>query len=203
MAQAVLEAHAVGKVRAAIGRASDFFGPDDDDLTGYVILPAVQGKIANLLGRTDQPHSFTYIADFGRLLAMLGVCDEALGQVWFAPANPPLTQAEFVRLIEVELGRPVSTRIGGPLMMRFLGLFNKEMAETVEMMFEWTNPYVIDSSKVTEAAGLKPTPIKQAIRETVEWCKGSEPAGAIPGRGCRRTAIHPLNLTMKIWSDTC
>ncbi len=170
MAQTVLDAHAAGKVGAVIGRASDFFGPDDHDLTGYAILPAVQGKPANLLGGIDQPHSFTYIADFGKLLATLGTCDEALGQVWFAPTNPPITQADFIKLIEAELGVPVKTRVGGPLMMRFLGLFNKEMAETVEMMFEWTNPYVIDSSKATMAFGLKPTPMEQAIRETVEWC---------------------------------
>jgi nucleoside-diphosphate-sugar epimerase len=171
MAQEVMDAHSSGKVRAAIGRASDFFGPDDYALTGYAIIPAVQGKTANLLGRTDQPHSFTYLADFGRLLAALGTREEALGQVWFAPTNAPITQAEFMKLVEAELGRPVKTMVGGPLMMRFLGLFNKEMAETVEMMFEWTNPYVIDSSKATRAFGLQPTPLPQAIRETVQWCR--------------------------------
>jgi nucleoside-diphosphate-sugar epimerase len=171
MAQAVLDAHASGKVRAAIGRASDFFGPDDHDLTGYAILPAVQGKTANLLGRTDQPHSFTYIADFGRLLATLGTRDEALGKIWFAPTNDPITQMDFIKLIEAELGRPVKTLVGSPLMMRFLGLFNKEMAETVEMMFEWMDPYVIDSGKAADAFGLTPTPLKQAIGETVQWCR--------------------------------
>lgn len=174
MAQAVLDAHASGKVKAAIGRASDFFGPDDQALTGYTILPAVQGKKANLLGRTDQPHSFTYLADFGRLLAALGTRDEALGQVWFTPTNAPITQAAFMKLIEAELGRPVKIMVGGPLMVRFLGIFNKEMAEIVEMMFEWMDPYVIDSSKATQAFGLKPTPMKQAISETIQWCKGVE-----------------------------
>ena len=171
MAAQVLEAHAKGKVRAAIGRASDFFGPDDLALTGYAIRPAVQGKPVNLMGRVDQPHSFTYVADFGRALAALGTHDEALGQVWFAPTNPPLTQKEFVRLIEAELGGPVKTMVGGPLMMRFLGLFNREINETVEMMFEWTEPYEIDSGKIERAFGLKPTPLPQAIRETVAWLK--------------------------------
>jgi nucleoside-diphosphate-sugar epimerase len=171
MAQAVLDAHAAGKVQAAIGRASDFFGPDDRSLTGYAILPAVQGKTANLLGRADQPHSFTYLADFGRLLSALGTRPQAPGQVWFAPTNPPLTQAEFIKLIERELGRPVKTQVGGPLMMRLLGLFNKTMAETVEMMYEWTAPFVIDSSKAERAFGLQPTPLQQAVRETVEWCR--------------------------------
>jgi nucleoside-diphosphate-sugar epimerase len=171
MAQEVMDAHTSGKVRAAIGRASDFFGPDDYALTAYAIIPAVQGKTANLLGRTDQPHSFTYLADFGRLLAALGTREEALGQVWFAPTNAPITQAEFMKLVEAELGRPVKTMVGGPFMMRLLGLFNKEIAETVEMMFEWTNPYVIDSSKATRAFGLQPTPLAQAICETVRWCR--------------------------------
>jgi nucleoside-diphosphate-sugar epimerase len=171
MAQSVMEAHEAGKVQAAIGSASDFFGPDDTALTGYAIQPAVEGKSANLMGRTDLPHTFTYIADFGRLLATLGTRDEALGQVWFSPSNPPLTQAEFIQLLESELGRPVKTMVGGPLMMSFLGLFNKEIKETVEMMFEWTNPYIVDSSKAEQAFGWKATPIKDAIHETINWCK--------------------------------
>lgn len=171
MAQAVMDAHAAGKVQAAIGRASDFFGPDDTALTGYAIQPAVEGKTANLMGRTDQPHTFTYIADFGRLLATLGTRDQALGDVWFAPSNPPVTQAQFIQMVEAELGRPVKVRVGGPLMMRFLGLFNKEIAETVEMLFEWSQPYVVDSTKAERAFGLQATPFAEAIRATVKWCR--------------------------------
>jgi nucleoside-diphosphate-sugar epimerase len=178
MAQEVMDAHAAGKVQAAIGRASDFFGPYDASFSSYAIQPAIQGKPVNLLGRIDQPHSFTYIADFGRLLATLGTRQEALGQVWFAPTNPPLTQMDFVRLIEAELGKPVKTRVAGKSMVRLIGLFNKEMAELVEMMFEWSEPYVIDSRKTEQAFGLKPTPMQAAIRATLEWCR--QPALSIP-----------------------
>jgi nucleoside-diphosphate-sugar epimerase len=171
MAQEILDAHNAGKVRAAIGRASDFFGPYDTALTGYAILPAVEGKPINLLGRADQPHTFTYVKDFGNLLATLGTRNEALGQVWFAPSNPPMTQMEFARLLETELGTPVKTRIGGPLIMRVLGLFDPSMAETVEMMYEWTAPFVVDTSKAERAFGLQPTPMDAAMRETLAWCK--------------------------------
>jgi nucleoside-diphosphate-sugar epimerase len=123
------------------------------------------------MGRDDQPHSFTYIADFGRTLATLGTRDEALGQVWFAPTNAPVTQKELVKLVEAELGHPVKAMVGGPLMMRLLGLFNREINEIVEMMYEWTAPYVIESSKIERAFGLRPTPLPQAIRETVAWLK--------------------------------
>jgi nucleoside-diphosphate-sugar epimerase len=171
MAQAVLDAHAAGTVRATIGRASDFFGPDDHALTAYAIRPAVQGKPVNLLGRTDLPHTFTYVPDFGRLLATLGTRDEALGQVWFTPSNPPLTQAEFVGLIEAELGHPVKRMVAGALMLRMLGLFNREMAETGEMMYLWSEPYVVETQKAEQAFGLRPTPVKDAMRETLAWCK--------------------------------
>ncbi|MBK8990057.1 MAG: NAD-dependent epimerase/dehydratase family protein [Chloroflexi bacterium] len=169
MAQEVLDAHVSGKIRAAIGRASDFFGPYDTALTDYAIRPAVAGKPVNLLGKTDQPHTFTYVKDFGRLLATLGTREEALGQVWFAPSNPPITQAELVRLIAAELGQPVKSRTAGPLMMRLLGLFNKSMAETMEMMYEWTAPFVVDTSKAEKAFGLQATPLNQALRETLAW----------------------------------
>ena len=171
MAQEIMNAHSSGKVQAVIGRASDFFGPYDTAFTGYAIAPAIKGKTINLLGRMDQLHSFTYIKDFGRLLAELGTNDSALGQVWFAPTNPPITQAGFLKLIESDLGKPVKSMVGGQLMMRMLGLFNKEIAETVEMMFEWMNPYVINSSKAEKSFGLKPTPFSQAMKETIEYLK--------------------------------
>jgi nucleoside-diphosphate-sugar epimerase len=171
MAQQILDAHAAGKVRAAIGRGSNFFGPYDTAQTGYTIRPAVAGKAVNLIGNTAQPHTYTYVKDFGALLAALGTRDEALGQVWFAPSNPPITQAQFVKLIESEVGAPVKSMVGGPLLMRVLGLFNKEIAESVEMMYEWQNPFVVDTSKAQGVFGLRPTPLKEAIKETIAWCR--------------------------------
>jgi nucleoside-diphosphate-sugar epimerase len=175
MAQEILDAHHSGKVKAAIGRASDFFGPYDTALTGYAIQPAVSGKTVNLLGRLDQPHTFTYIKDFGTLLAALGTHEEALGQIWFAPSMPALTQAEFVRIMQESLGRPVKAMPGGPLLMRFLGMFNKVIRETVEMMYQWTNPFVVDTTKAQQAFALLPTPMPQAMQETLDWCKTRVP----------------------------
>ncbi|OGO69311.1 MAG: hypothetical protein A2Z37_04330 [Chloroflexi bacterium RBG_19FT_COMBO_62_14] len=171
MAQAVLEAHASGKVRAAIGRASDFFGPDDRGLTRYAILPATQGRPVNLLGQTDLPHTYTYVADFGRLLAELGTREEALGQVWFAPSNAPVTQAEFVDLLEAELGRSVRKRVAGAMILRMAGLFNRDLAASVEMLFLWTNPYVVDTGKAERAFAWKATPLRESLRQTLAWCR--------------------------------
>lgn len=171
MAQEVLDAHQDGKICAAIGRASDFFGPGYDVFADLVIRPALKGKAVNVLGRTDQPHTMTYVPDFGKLLATLGTNDAALGQVWFAPSAPAVTQAEFVKLLEAEIGRPLKMMAAGTLMTRILGLFNKEMAEMTEMMYEWNAPFVMDSSKAEKAFGWQATPLEVALRETVAWVK--------------------------------
>lgn len=36
-------------------------------------------------------------------------------------------------------------------------------------MYEFDQPFVVDSSKFEQAFGMKATPIKTAIRETVGW----------------------------------
>ncbi|MBK8616741.1 MAG: NAD-dependent epimerase/dehydratase family protein [Anaerolineales bacterium] len=171
MADAVMEAHRAGKVRAAIGRASNFFGPDDMAVTSFAIRPALAGKAINLLGRTDQPHTFSYIADFGKLLATLGTREDTLGQIWFAPSPAPVTQNDLVKIMEEVLGQKVKVMAAGKMMLSMLGLFVPAMRESVEMLYEWDKPFIMDSSKAEKAFGWKGTPLKEAMQATIEWCK--------------------------------
>jgi nucleoside-diphosphate-sugar epimerase len=171
MSTAIMDAHRAGKVRAAIGRGSNFFGPDDMAVTSFAIRPALEGKAINLLGRTDQPHTFSYSADFGKLLATLGTREEALGQIWFTPSPAPVTQVELVKIMEEELGHKVKVMAAGKVKLSMLGLFMPTLRESVEMLYEWDKPFIMDSSKAQNALGLKPTRTKQALKETLEWCK--------------------------------
>jgi nucleoside-diphosphate-sugar epimerase len=171
MADAVMAAHRAGKVRAAIGRASDFFGPYDHGVTDYAIRPAVLGKTINLLGNMDQPHTFSYVADFGKLLAILGTREDAFGQIWFLPSPTPVTQRVWVKIMEEEVGGRIKVLAGNTTMMRLLGLFNPTLRETVEMMYEWTQPFIMDSSKAEKAFGWKGTSLQQATHETIAWLR--------------------------------
>ena len=145
--------------------------PDDHAVTDYVIRPAVEGKTVNIMGRLDQLHTYSYAGDFGKLLATLGTHDGSLGQVWFTPSPEPVTQAEFLHLLEQEVGHKLKVMLGGELTMRMLGLFNPDIRELVEMMYEWTQPFIVDTQKAEKAFGLKPTSLKQAIHATAEWCR--------------------------------
>ncbi len=171
MTATLFDAHAKGRVRATAGRASDFYGPGD--LLGERLFgAALQGKTANGLGDLDQPHTFSYIEDFGEALVVLGERDEALGRPWHIPSPEPLTQRALIRMIFDAAQLPA--KIGGfsPLMLKLVGLFVPAVREVNEMMYEFTAPFVMDSSRFQKAFGLAPTPHTEGVRRTVEWFRG-------------------------------
>jgi nucleoside-diphosphate-sugar epimerase len=172
LAVTLLAADKAGRVRVAIGRGSDFFGPwAIDTLYGERLFkPAMQGKAAQMVGNLDLPHTATFTGDFGRALVALGEHESALGQVWHVPNDSPtLTQRQFVSLVFEELGGEPRVSSMGPLMMRLAGLFIPAAGEVSEMMYEFTEPFVVDSSKFEQTYGFEATPIREAIGETVAW----------------------------------
>ncbi len=140
MAEALFEAHRLGRVRMASARGSDFFGPGvlDSAAGDRVFGFAVEGKAAQFTGRLDVPHTYTYIDDFGEAMAILAENEEALGQAWHIPSSQPaITQREFGELIYQALGAPPKITSMGKFMMRIGGLFVPAARETVEMMYEF------------------------------------------------------------------
>jgi nucleoside-diphosphate-sugar epimerase len=172
MSEAALAAHQAGKVRVTIGRGSDFFGPWalGSALGDRIFYPALAGKAAGFGGKLDVPHTATYIGDFGRALVVLGERDEALGQAWHVPSDrPQITQRQFAELIFRETGYPVkATGVSKP-MLALAGLFIPGARESVEMMYEFEKPFVVDSSKFERAFGVVATPIEESIKATVAW----------------------------------
>ena len=171
MAKDVLAAHQAGKVRAAIARASDFYGPGAlESAAGERVFGfAVEGKAASAAGNLEARHSYTYIDDIGRALVILGERDEALGQVWHVPNADATTTRQFISVIFEELGRPARMSAVSKMMMRLAGLFIPGARETVEMMYEFEKDFVVDSSKFTKAFGLPATPYREGVKKTVAW----------------------------------
>jgi nucleoside-diphosphate-sugar epimerase len=171
MAEGVQAAHRSGKLRTVSGRASDFYGPGvlQSALGERTFRPALAGKKAEAVSRLDTPHSYTYIEDFGEALARLGERDEALGQAWHVPNAPALTQRELMTLLFVELGTPQRVSVIGRLTLSLAGLFIPGARETVEMLYEFERPFVVDSSRYVAAFGDHATPVREGLRRTVAW----------------------------------
>jgi nucleoside-diphosphate-sugar epimerase len=179
MANAVLGAHADGKVRATIGRASDYYGPRGTTSTvgDNLMKPAVQGKRTRWLGSLDQPHTLNYLEDMARALVTLGERDEADGEVWHLPAAEPLTGRQFLTLVFEAAGHPPKIGVASRPAIKVLGLFNPLVRELNETLYQFERPFVSDASKFERAFGaFAPTPHPEAVRRTVEWFRSRDAA---------------------------
>jgi len=174
LSRAALEAHQQGKLRVTAGRASDYFGPwgTSSAMGDRVFPPLLKGKSAQVGGRLEVPHTYTYVPDFGKALVILGEKGEADGQAWHVPNDmPAITQGEFIRRFCEEAGVEPKISTMGKFMMSIGGLFIPEARESVEMMYEFEKPFVVDSSKFEKTFGMKATPLPVALRETAAWYK--------------------------------
>lgn len=175
MSKAAFAAHKEGKLRVTAGRGSDFFGAwglPTAAMGERTFYPLLHGKAANLVGNIDLPHTHTYIPDFAEALVILGERSEADGYAWHVPNdNPSITQREMVEMIAAEMNVQPKMSAMGRTMMWIGGLFIPEAKEMVEMMYEFEQPFIVDSSRFENTFGVKATPMKDAIRETVIWYK--------------------------------
>ena len=173
MTQEVLEAHARGELSAAILQASDYYGPGvlQSQFGERTFKPMLAGKPADVVGSADVKHAYAYIEDVGLAAAVLGTRAEAPGRVWFAPHAPAVTQRAMVEEACRQLGIPPRIRVISPLMMRLAGLFVPAARESVEMLYQYTEPWVVSSKAIERAFALRPTPIAEGLKRTGEWWK--------------------------------
>jgi nucleoside-diphosphate-sugar epimerase len=171
IAAQLMAADRLGRIRATIGRASDFFGPGVlNSMMGEVIFQAlVEGKSLNLIGKLDLPHTYTFVEDFAKGLVMLGARAEARGEIWHIPSAETLTTRQFLDLIFAEAQHTPKLRIASPLMLNFLGLFSQMICEIKEISYEFEQPFIVDHQKYERVFGSDPTPHREAIRRTISW----------------------------------
>jgi nucleoside-diphosphate-sugar epimerase len=172
MADALLGAHADGRLRVAIGRASDYYGPRGTASTvgENIMKPVLRGKRARWLGSLDQPHTLNYLEDMARALVTLGERDEADGQVWHVPAAEPLKGREFLGLLFEEAGHSPKIGVASRPVIRIGGLVNPLLRELRETLYQFERPFVSDASKFQAAFGpFESTPHREAVSRTVDW----------------------------------
>jgi nucleoside-diphosphate-sugar epimerase len=184
MSEALLAAHRSGRVRVAIGRASDFFGPGAlaSQLGERAFAPLVAGKTVQMIGDPDALHSYAYIPDVARGLAMLGERDEADGRAWHLPSVETRSTREILRLAGRIAG--VEAKVSGisPLLLALLARVNPMVREVRAVGYQLDRPFVVDSSAFESTFGVRATPLEEALEATVEWYRTRARAGR-KGRG--------------------
>ncbi len=175
MSNDLLAAHSAGRTRIAIGRASDYFGPHGrlSAMGERVFYPAIAGKKAQVMGDPDQPHTYTYIPDIARGLAILGEHDDADGEAWHLPSPTAITTRAFIEKVFAAAGTGAGISAMPRFMVNLVGLFNGNVRELKEMLYEFEEPFVVDHSRFAGKFGDIATPLDAAIEATVAWYRAN------------------------------
>jgi nucleoside-diphosphate-sugar epimerase len=154
----------------AIGRASDYFGPGPNisAITALSIDPGVRGNPIKWMGKRDKRHSVAYLPDIAKAYVTLGESNDAYGDTWILPHGPAPTGAEFLDAVNGALRRPVKTGVISRTMLMAVAPFNKVSRESLEMVYQWTEDFVVDDAKFRAAFGpFDNTPLDEAVLETI------------------------------------
>ena len=60
------------------------------------------------------------------------------------------------------------------LLLQLLSLFNANLREVLEMIYQFEEPFIVDGSKFTQIFGQQATPLPAAIQATVEWWRKND-----------------------------
>ncbi|MFJ6171386.1 NAD-dependent epimerase/dehydratase family protein [Curtobacterium sp. NPDC092190] len=166
-----LAAHEAGRIRAVEVRGSDYVGPGTG-VNGHVtrVLPtALRGKPVTVIGRADQPHSYTDVGDVARLLVAAADDERSHGRTWIVPTNAPRTQEQVLTEMLRTAGRPAVRVRSLPIgLLRGIGAVSPFMREVAQLGYQWSAPYVVDDTATRAHFGFGPTPWDEVCRRTVD-----------------------------------
>jgi len=158
-------------------RASDFYGPGATLQSVFgttrFLDPLFAGKRPGLLGDPDQPHTYTYVGDYGRALASAALTPEAYGLAWIVPNDRTMTSREVARLFFTAAGQGTVVARIPRLVLAGLGLFSPVIRELGEVLYQKEERYIVDGSQFSSRFAFTPTPLEEGIRRTLEWYKGN------------------------------
>ena len=161
-----------GNLKAIIAKAADFYGPETplSFVNIMVIDNYKKGKKAQWFIDVNKKHSFTYTPDAGKGTAILGNTDSAYNQIWHLPTNKNvLTGKEFIELTAKAMGVKPEYMVVKKWMVKMLGMFNKVVKESVEMLYQNDSDYLFDSTKFEKAFNYKPISYEEGIINTAKY----------------------------------
>ncbi len=164
-------AHDAGDVEVTEARASDFFGAalgPSVHMGDRVTSALKAGKTVDVLGDPDAPHSWTAIDDVATTLVELGSNPAAAGLAWHVPTAAPLSQRELITQMGHVAGlENVKIRKTPPALLKVLGWCQPVIRELEEVMYQFEQPFVLDSSAAIEQFNLKPAPLAESLAKTM------------------------------------
>jgi len=177
ISNSLLTAVEQGKIIALIARAADFYGPNNSNsaLGQMVANNLLAGKKAQTFGKPEKIHTYTYTPDAAKATALLGNTPDAYNQVWHLPSTKaPITGLQWIDLFAKEIGVEPRIQNVPNWLLHMLGLFIPVMREFPEMMYQYDQDYIFDSSKFEKRFGATATLPADGVRKMMESLKNEK-----------------------------
>jgi nucleoside-diphosphate-sugar epimerase len=171
MATSLMNAHAEGRLRAALVRASDFYGPHvrDSAFAERVVPRVMAGKKVSLLGSLDAPHSISYMPDVASTIVAVITSPRAAGRSWLVPNAPAMTQREIVEAFAHAAGTSAKVSTVPRFAITVGSIVVPLFRELKETWYQFAEPWITDSTRTETELGLKATPLTEGAAATVDW----------------------------------
>lgn len=159
-----------GNLTALIARAADFYGPDNKNSALKIMVADnfMKGKKAQVFGNPDKIHTYTYTPDAAKATAVLGNTPDAYGQEWHVPTTKEkLTTRQWIEIIARELHTEAKIQEVPAFMIKLLGIFIPVMREFPEMLYQYEQDYIFDSSKFEKRFGFGATSAGEGIKNMI------------------------------------
>ena len=158
-------------LQAIIARSADFYGKDVK--TGFlnfgVIDKLKKGGKAMWQSDATKVHSFTYVPDAAKAVAILGNTSDAYNQVWHLPTSSKRwTGKNFIDFIAQQLNVKPKYAVLSKLIIILGGIFSTTVRELKEMQYQNDQDYFFDSSKFNDRFSFIPTTYEEGIKECLK-----------------------------------
>jgi nucleoside-diphosphate-sugar epimerase len=166
----LMEYHNKGDIKVVIPRFADFYGPNvTNDLYGAMFRNSIEGKTVVWPLNLDVTHNFTYIDDAAEGTLILVNDPKSYGKVYHI-TGPPTTARQFINEIFRVSNSNSRIKVISKNLLRLTSLFNSNVRELIELLYEYDKPYYISDKKFTEEyPKFNHTPYESGILTTVRW----------------------------------
>jgi nucleoside-diphosphate-sugar epimerase len=156
---------------AAVAHLPDFYGPEvHGSSLQNPLRDAAAGKSMNWIGSASTPREYAFVPDAMKAVARLALSEAAYGRRWIVPGPGPITAEQVAAIASRHLGRRVAVRGAGPLLLRLVSLFSRDLRDFLPMVPFYMKPIRYDGSRLRELLGELPaTPYEKAIPRTLDW----------------------------------
>lgn len=147
----------------------DYYGPKaENTYIHYTLNQMLQNRTSQFVGSLDLEREYIYTPDGAKAAVELALTPHAYQQNWNIPGAGTMTGNEFVEMVRDATGyskKVITVKKG---MISFIGLFDKMIRESVEMMYLTEKPVHLSGSKYEKEIGPLPrTPYDEGIRAVI------------------------------------